>query len=104
MKEGEKEDNIQINIELPPNILRDVLDDSRKRKAENAINYRSYKTRALAKGKDRDVAEAAHGVVLGDVEGDRMERLKEYCAWNLQQVESEEWREALQAANQLVLD
>lgn len=84
MKEGEKEEDVQIDVDLPPNILRDVLDDSRKRKAEDAINYRSYKTRGLAKGKDRDVAEAAHGVVLGDVEGDRMERLKEYYAWNLQ--------------------
>ncbi|KAH8749367.1 hypothetical protein F5883DRAFT_695121 [Diaporthe sp. PMI_573] len=104
MKEGEKEEEVQIEVEIPPNILRDVLDDSRKRNAEDAIDYRSHKARASAKGKDRDAAEAAYGEVLGNVEGDRMERLKEYCAWNLQQVKSDKWREALQAANQLALD
>lgn len=81
-----------------------MLDDSRKRKAEDAIDYRSYKARVSAKGKDRDAAEAAYVDDLGDVEGDKMDRLKEYCAWNLHQVNSDKRREALQAANQFALD
>jgi hypothetical protein len=33
MKEGEKEEDVDINIEMPPSIIKDVLDNSRKRKA-----------------------------------------------------------------------
>ncbi|KAH8742463.1 hypothetical protein F5883DRAFT_610325 [Diaporthe sp. PMI_573] len=39
-----------------------------------------------------------------DIEGDRMERLEAYCAWNLQHVKSDQWTQALQAANQFALD
>ncbi|KAF6789331.1 hypothetical protein CMUS01_16343 [Colletotrichum musicola] len=31
-------------------------------------------------------------------------KLEEYCSWNLQQVKSDKWREALQAANQFAAD
>lgn len=33
-----------------------------------------------------------------------MDRLEEYCNWSLQQVKSDKWREALQAANQFAMD
>ncbi|KAK1839853.1 hypothetical protein CCHR01_17529 [Colletotrichum chrysophilum] len=39
-----------------------------------------------------------------EVEGDRMDRLKEYCDWGLQQVKNDEWRDALQAANSFAMD
>jgi hypothetical protein len=38
------------------------------------------------------------------VDGDRKDRLEEYCNWTLQQVKSGRWRGALQAANQFALD
>lgn len=72
MKEGGKEGEVQINAEIPSNILKDVLDDSRKRKAEDAIDYRSYKARVSAKGQDCDAAGAAYlGMLmtLGTVRG-----------------------------------
>ncbi|KAK3899187.1 hypothetical protein C8A05DRAFT_46676 [Staphylotrichum tortipilum] len=79
MKEGEKEE-IDIDIEIPPKILQDVLDDSRKQQADSSDCH------------------------LGDVKGDRKDKLEEYCTWTLQQVESDRWREALQAANQFAMD
>ncbi|KAF6785557.1 hypothetical protein CSOJ01_15571 [Colletotrichum sojae] len=83
MKEGEEEDDVDVNFEIPSRILGDTLSNSRKRKAEDSIDCRGY---------------------AGEVEGDRMDRLEEYCSWNLQQVKSDKWREALQAANQFAAD
>ncbi|KAF6808440.1 hypothetical protein CPLU01_15673 [Colletotrichum plurivorum] len=88
-------------IEIPSTILRDVLDDSRKRKAEDAIDCRSCKAHVSAHGRHR---ETTLDEGLDDVEGDRMDRLEEYCNWTLQQVKSDRWREALQAANQFAMD
>lgn len=48
MKEGEKEEEVDINIEISPGILKDVLDDSCKRKAEDSIDCRACKTYVLA--------------------------------------------------------
>lgn len=104
MKEGEKEEEVEVEIEIPPTILKDVLDDSRKRKADEANDLRSCKSHVLANGKYCDAAEMILGKDAGDIEGDRMERLEEYCAWNLQQVKSGKWRQALQTANQFALD
>ena len=84
IKEGkedeEDEEEVQINVEIQPNILRDVLDDSRKQTAEDAINCRSCKVRVSPKGKDYGTAKAAYSKVLGVVEGDRMEIFEKYCA------------------------
>ncbi|KAH8745278.1 hypothetical protein F5883DRAFT_702966 [Diaporthe sp. PMI_573] len=99
MKEGEKEEEVEIDIEIPPTILKDVLDDSRKRKAEDADNFRSCKAHVLANSKYCDAAETTLDKNLGDIEGDRMERLEAYCAWNLQHVKSDQWTQALQAAS-----
>jgi len=40
IKEGETEEDAGINIEIPPNILKDVLDNSCKRKADGSIDCR----------------------------------------------------------------
>ena len=102
MKEGEKEEEVDVNIEIPPKILKDVLDDSRKRKAEDSIDCRNCKAHVSANGRYRDVAEAT--LDLRDVQGGRKDKLEEYCNWTLQQVRSDRWREALQATNQFALD
>ncbi|RYP11599.1 hypothetical protein DL765_007699 [Monosporascus sp. GIB2] len=104
MKEGEKEEEVDVNIEIPPKILKDVLDDSRKRKAEDSIDCRNCKAHVSAHGRHRDAAETTLGENLGDVKGDGKDKLEEYCNWALQQVKSDRWREALQAANQFALD
>jgi hypothetical protein len=39
IEEGEGEEDVDINIEIPANILKDVLDNSRKRKADGSIDY-----------------------------------------------------------------
>ncbi|KAL1856459.1 hypothetical protein Daus18300_010726 [Diaporthe australafricana] len=62
MNEAENEEEVEIDIEIPLTILKDVLDDSCKRKAEDADNFRSCKAHRLANGKDHDAAEAAHGL------------------------------------------
>jgi hypothetical protein len=92
MKEGEKEEDIDVNIEIPPNILKAVLDNSRKRKADCSIDCRHCKVH-VSPGEDP-----------GDVEGDRQAKLEEYCNWSLSQVESDRWRNALQIANQVAID
>jgi hypothetical protein len=98
MKEGEEEEEVDVNIEIPPKIIKEVLDYSRKRKAEDSIDCRNCK----AHGRHR--AKTTLGEDLGDVEGDRKDKLEEYCNWTLQQVKSDRWKEALQAANQFALD
>ncbi|KAK4148502.1 hypothetical protein C8A00DRAFT_47649 [Chaetomidium leptoderma] len=103
MKEGEKEEGIDIDIEMPPKILQDVLDDSRKRKAESSIDCRQCKVQVLAHSRHRDAAETTLDGDLGNVKGDRKDKLEEYCTWTLQQVESDRWREALQAANRFAM-
>ena len=86
MKEGETEKDVDINIKIPPNILKNILDNSRKRKADSPINYRHCKVY---------VSEIIPGEDLGDVNRDRQAKLEEYCNWSLTQVESDRWRNTL---------
>ena len=39
IQEGEEEEEVDLDIEIPSNIIKDVLDDSRKRKAENSAHH-----------------------------------------------------------------
>jgi hypothetical protein len=94
MKEGETEETVEVDIEIPPHILRNVSDNSRKRKADNS-DCRHCKVH---------VSETIPGEGSGDVEGDRQAKLEEYCNWGLTQVESDRWRNALQIANQVAMD
>jgi len=83
VKDEEKEEEVEIDIKIPLIILKDVLDDSYKQKAEDTNNFYSCKAYRLANGKNYNVAKAAYSKVFRDIEGNRMERLKEYYAWNL---------------------
>ncbi|KAL0929600.1 uncharacterized protein CTRU02_215498 [Colletotrichum truncatum] len=104
MKEGEKEEEVNINIEIPSKILGDILNDSRKRKAEDSVDCRGCKAHALSNDRLYGSGETSFSSEAGEVEGDRMDRLEEYCDWNLQQVKDDKWREALQVANQFAMD
>ncbi|KFY26196.1 hypothetical protein V491_01425 [Pseudogymnoascus sp. VKM F-3775] len=95
MKEGETEEDVDINIEIPSRILKNILDNSRKRKADGITNYRHYKTRVSAN---------TEGCDTRDIDGDRHAKLEEYCTWNLTQVDSDRWRSALQTANKVAMD
>ena len=95
MKEGETEEDVNVNIEIPTHILRNILDNSRKRKADNPSDCRCCKVH---------VSETIPGEASEDVEGDRLAKLEEYCNWSLTQVESDRWRNALQIANQFAMD
>jgi len=69
MKEGETEEDVDINIEIPPHILKDVLDNShnsRKRKADGSLDYRHCEVQKI------------YSEDPGDVEGDRWAKLEEY--------------------------
>jgi hypothetical protein len=69
IKEGEIEEDVNINIEIPPYILQNILDNSRKRKADNPSDYCCYKVYILETIPDK---------ASRDVEGDRLAKLKEY--------------------------
>ena len=104
MKEGEKEEDVDVNIEIPPNILKNVLDNSRKRKADGSIDCRHCKVHVSAHSRCCDTAEITPGEDPRDVEGDRQVKLEEYCNWGLSQVRSDRWRNALQIANKVAMD
>lgn len=104
MKEGEKEEDVDVNIEIPPNILKNILNDSRKRKADGSIDCRHCKVHVSADSRCCGVNETTPTEDPGDVPGDRQATLEEYCAWGLAQVESARWRDALQVANQVAMD
>jgi hypothetical protein len=93
-----------VSVEIPPNILKNILDNSRKRKADGSIDCRQCKVHASAHSRCCDTAEMPPGEDLGDVEGDRQVKLEEYCTWGLAQVKSDRWREALQTGNRFALN
>jgi hypothetical protein len=62
MKEGATEEDTDVDIEIPPNILKNILDNSRKRKADGSIDCGHCKVH---------VSEITPGEDLGNVEGDR---------------------------------
>jgi len=95
MEEGETEETVKVDIEIPPHILRNILDNSRKRKADSSSDCRHCKVH---------VSETIPGEDSRDVEGDRQAKLEEYCNWGLTQVDSDRWRNALQTANQVAMD
>lgn len=96
MKEGETEENVDVDIEIPPHILTHIMDNSRKRKAEDKLTgCRHFKVHAL---------ETIPGEHPGNVEGERQAKLEEYCNWGMAQVESDRWRNALQITNQVAID
>lgn len=103
MKEGEKVEDIDVtSMELPPYILKSVLDNSRKRKADASAGCRHCKVHVSAPGEFCGVAETA---ASNDVDRDRQVTLVEYYTWGLTEVgSSDRWRNALQRANQVVMD
>ena len=82
MKDGETEDDVNVDIEILPEIAKDVLACSRKRKAESPSSGRPCKTHVSAHQGHYRAAEMAHP---GDpsVRGDRLEKLEEYCNWGM---------------------
>ncbi|PVH69781.1 hypothetical protein DL98DRAFT_623279 [Cadophora sp. DSE1049] len=40
IKEEETEEDVDINIEVPPHIINNILENNRKRKADSSIDYR----------------------------------------------------------------
>lgn len=102
--EGEKVEDVDINIEIPTHILKNVLENSRKRKAESSTDCRHCKIHVSGDNRGCDVAKSTPSENPGDVEGDKQAKLEEYCNWSLAQVASDRWRNALQAANQVAMD
>ena len=47
MKEEETKEDVNIDIEIPPHILRNILDNSRKRIADNPSDCRYCKVHVL---------------------------------------------------------
>jgi hypothetical protein len=68
MKEEENEEDVNINIEMLPSIIKDILDNSCKRKANGSIDYRPCKVHASAYIKCYDTATSKDP---RDVEKDR---------------------------------
>lgn len=74
MKEGEIKKEVNINIEISPNILQNILDNSYKQKADNPFDYRYYKVHVL---------ETISSKAFKDVKGNRLVKFKEYYNWSL---------------------
>jgi hypothetical protein len=75
MNDGETEEDVDVDIEIPPYIVNHIMDNSRKRKAELAPNdCRRCKTCVSKSISDED---------LGDLNGDRQVNLEQYCNWGL---------------------
>jgi hypothetical protein len=70
MKDGEIEEDVDVDIEIPLYILKHILENSRKRKAKDvSADYYHYKVYTSETLPNED---------LGDVEGDRQAKLEEY--------------------------
>jgi hypothetical protein len=79
MNEGETEEDVDVNTKILPNILKNILDNSRKRKADSSIDCYYCKVYVSAYSKCCDTAKIAPSEDPGDVEGDRQAKLEEYC-------------------------
>tara|TARA_R110002060_G_scaffold1985_3_gene3600 strand:+ start:575 stop:802 length:228 start_codon:yes stop_codon:yes gene_type:complete len=71
MKEGVTEEDVDVRIEILPHIIKNILQNNRKRKADGSINHRQCKTHASSHNRCCDTAEIPPVEKLGDVEGDR---------------------------------
>jgi hypothetical protein len=93
MKEREKEDEVDVSVEIPSKILQDVLNQSRKRKADSSSECRPCKDHCkhgcASQSPSQDL------IILGD----RAQRLEEYGSWTEAQTESDEWRTDIKAGN-----
>lgn len=83
MKEGENEEEVDVNIEIPSKLLQDVLDNSRKRKADDSIDYRNCKVRVSSHDRHYNAGTTLDEDLVG-IKGDRKDKLEEYCNWTLQ--------------------
>jgi hypothetical protein len=79
MKEGDKEEDVDINIEMPPSIVKDILHNSRKRKADGSVDCRPCKVHNPPQGK---CSNATPSEGPGDVEGDTPTKLEQYCPYH----------------------
>jgi hypothetical protein len=79
MKDREKEEDVDVNIEIPPNILKNILDNSCKQKADGSIDCRHCKVYASTYSRCCNIAERTLREDLKDIEGDRQDKLKAYC-------------------------
>jgi len=89
MKEGEREEDVDVDIEILLYILKDVLDNSCKRKADGSVDYRQCKAYVPVYGRCCDTTERISGEDYKDVKGDRQAKSKKCCNWSLAQVESD---------------
>ena len=62
---------IDINIKILPNILKNILNNNRKRKIDSFINYRYYKAYISACNRCCDTAEILPGKNPGDIKGEK---------------------------------
>jgi len=73
MKDGMREDDVDVNVEIPSWVLKDVFNRSQKRKADNSGNCRPCKTHCR------------HSCIVIRSEnpvrilGDREQNLRAYC-------------------------
>jgi hypothetical protein len=64
MKEGETEEDVDVSVKIPPHVLKNVLGNSRKRKADSSIDCHHCKAHHVSAG-------IPPGEVAEDMEGDR---------------------------------
>ncbi|KAM3490547.1 hypothetical protein MY3957_006161 [Beauveria namnaoensis] len=90
VKEGEGFEDVE-DIEIPLHFRREILSESRKRKANGDIGCRNCKTRGVA------------GAERLEVSGDPDDLLEEYCTKNLN-MQSDRRRDGMEAANRFAME
>jgi hypothetical protein len=83
IKKGETEEDVDVRIEILPYIIKNILENNRKRKADGFIDHRQYKAHTSSYNRCCDIVEIPPVKKLGNVEGDRQAMLKKYCNWGL---------------------
>lgn len=100
MKAGDKVEDVDIDIDIPSHILKDVLDVSRKRKAEDPCDSRPCKTQC-GHGCGGKITSDGNSVVIP---GDIAQRLEQYCNWTVARTNSDRWRSPLEKGTQFAMD
>lgn len=94
MKEGESFEDVQ-NIEIPAELRSKILRMSKKRKANGDASCRSCKSN-VSPGR------GSHAEPLL-IPGNPTERMRDYCTWNLMDVQSDRHRDGMEAANRFAM-
>ena len=99
MQEGEQVEDVDIGLEIPSHILKEVLQASRKRKDDGSAESRGCKSHCG----HTCATPTTSGESSTQITGDVAQRLEEYCNWTVARTKSNRWRQELEKATRIAL-